>query len=385
MQNFTFHNPTKIIFGQGCIAELAKEIPAGQRVLVTYGGGSVLKNGTLDEVRAALKHAVVTEFGGIEPNPSFETLMGAVKVARESGTEFILAVGGGSVMDGTKFIAAAVPFAGEDPWDLVIRKAPVKEALPFGTVLTLPATGSEMNSGAVITRKSIGAKLAFGSPLLFPRFSILDPTKTYSLPPRQIANGVVDAFVHTMEQYLTYPDKAPLQDRFSEGLLRTLIEVGPVTLQEPENYEARASFVWSATLALNGLIGAGVPQDWATHMIGHELTAKFGLDHAQSLAVVLPAMLAERLESKREKLLQYADRVWDLREGNAESRAALAIERTRGFFEGLGVKTRLKDYGIGADEVTGLVEALEAHGMKALGERRDVTLEVSRRVLERAL
>jgi len=385
MQNFTFYNPTKIIFGQGRIAELAKEIPAGQRVLVTYGGGSVHKNGTLDEVRAALKHAELTEFGGIEPNPSFETLMGAVKVARESGTEFILAVGGGSVMDGTKFIAAAVPFAGEDPWDLVIRKAPVKEALPFGTVLTLPATGSEMNSGAVITRKSIGAKLAFGSPLLFPRLSILDPTKTYSLPPRQIANGVVDAFVHTMEQYLTYPDNAPLQDRFSESLLRTLIEVGPVTLQEPENYEARASFVWSATLALNGLIGAGVPQDWATHMIGHELTAKFGLDHAQSLAVILPAMLAERLESKREKLLQYADRVWDLREGDAESRATQAIERTRSFFEGLGVKTRLKDYGIGAGEITGLVEALEAHGMKVLGERRDVTLEVSRRVLERAL
>ncbi len=385
MQNFTFQNPTKILFGKGRIQDLATEIPAGQRVLITYGGGSVIQNGTLDEVRAALKQAVVTEFGGIEPNPSYETLMGAVKLARETRSEFILAVGGGSVIDGTKFIAAAVPYPGEDPWDLVIHKAPVKEALPFGTVLTLPATGSEMNSGAVITRKSLGAKLAFGSPMLFPRFSVLDPTKTYSLPPRQIANGVVDAFVHTTEQYLTYPADAPMQDRFSEGLLRTLIEVGPVTLKETENYEARSAFVWSATLALNGLIGAGVPQDWATHMIGHELTAKFGLDHAQSLAIILPAMLTERLESKRAKLVQYAERVWDLREGDAETRALLAIERTRTFFESLGVKTRLSEYGIGAEAIPGIVKALEAHGMKALGERREVTLEVSRRVLERAL
>jgi NADP-dependent alcohol dehydrogenase len=382
MQNFTFYNPTKILFGQGRIADLAKEIPAGQRVLVTYGGGSVLQNGTLQEVRAALAHAVVTEFGGIEPNPSYETLMGAVAVARETRTEFILAVGGGSVMDGTKFIAAAVPFTGEDPWDLVIRKAPVKEALPFGTVLTLPATGSEMNSGAVITRKSEGAKLAFGSPLLFPRFSVLDPTKTFSLPPRQIANGVVDAFVHTVEQYLTYPAAAPMQDEFSEGILRTLIQVGPITLAQPQDYESRAAFVWAATLALNGLIGAGVPQDWATHMLGHELTAMFGLDHAQSLAVVLPAMLAERLEAKREKLVQYADRVWGLRGENA---AEEAIERTRAFFEALGVKTRLQDYNIQATDIPKLVEALKAHGMTALGERRDVTLDMSGRVLERAL
>jgi NADP-dependent alcohol dehydrogenase len=384
MQNFTFYNPTKILFGQDRIKDLAKEVPAGQRVLITYGGGSALRNGTLDEVRAALQHAVVTEFGGIEPNPTYETLMQAVAVARETRTEFILAVGGGSVMDGTKFIAAAVPYSGSDPWDLVLRKAVVERALPFGTVLTLPATGSEMNSGAVITRKATGAKLAFGSPLLFPRFSILDPTKTYTLPPRQIANGVVDAFVHVMEQYLTYPADAPMQDRFSEGLLRTLIEVGPVTLREPEQYQARAAFVWSATLALNGLIGAGVPQDWATHMLGHELTAKYGLDHAQSLAVVLPAMLTERLESKLDKLVQYAERVWDLRDGDPLSRALRAIELTRGFFESLGVKTRLQDYGVAADAGPGLLAALEAHGMTALGEHHDVTLDVSGRVLARA-
>jgi NADP-dependent alcohol dehydrogenase len=239
-----------------------------------------------------------------------------------------------------------------------------------------------MNSGAVITRKSEGAKLAFGSPLLFPRFSVLDPTKTFSLPPRQIANGVVDAFVHTVEQYLTYPAAAPMQDEFSEGILRTLIQVGPITLAQPQDYESRAAFVWAATLALNGLIGAGVPQDWATHMLGHELTAMFGLDHAQSLAVVLPAMLAERLEAKREKLVQYADRVWGLRGENA---AEEAIERTRAFFEALGVKTRLQDYNIQATDIPKLVEALKAHGMTALGERRDVTLDMSGRVLERAL
>ena len=385
MQNFTYCNPTRIHFGQGQIAEITREIPAGQRVLVTYGGGSVLKNGTLDEVRAALAHAVVTEFGGIEPNPTYETLMDAVRLARATGSEFILAVGGGSVIDGSKFIAAAIPFPGEDPWDLVIRKAPVKAAVPFGTVLTLPATGSEMNSGAVITRKSAGAKLAFGSPLLFPRFSVLDPVKTYTLPARQIANGVIDAFVHTTEQYLTYPAAAPMQDRFSEGILRTLIEVGPVTLAEPEQYEARAALVWSATLALNGLIGAGVPQDWATHMIGHELTARFGLDHAQSLAVVLPALLTERLDGKRAKLLQFAERVWDLREGGDTSRAIQAIERTRAFFESLGVKTRLKDYGIGESDLAGIVAALETHGMTRLGEHKDITLQVARQILQRAL
>jgi len=379
MQNFTFCNPTKILFGKGRIQDLAREIPAGQRVLVTYGGGSAQANGTLDEVRAALAHAQVAEFGGIEPNPSYETLMGAVKLARESGTEFLLAVGGGSVMDGTKFIAAAVPYPGEDPWDLVVKKAPVKAALPFGTVLTLPATGSEMNSGAVITRKSLGTKLPFGSPLLFPRFSVLDPCKTFTLPPRQIGNGVVDAFVHTLEQYLTYPADAPMQDEFSEGILRTLVRVGPKTLAEPGDYDARAAFVWAATLALNGLIGAGVPQDWATHMIGHELTALHGLDHAQSLAVVLPPMLEERLEAKRAKLEQYAQRVWGL------DSASGAIEATRAFFESLGVRTRLKDYGVGAEAIPALLAALEAHGMTALGERKDVTLDVSRRVLERAL
>lgn len=384
MQNFTFHNPTRILFGQGCIADMASEIPTGARVLITYGGGSVVKTGTLDEVRRALAGFTLFEFGGIEPNPTYETLMRAVALAREERIDFLLAVGGGSVIDGTKFIAAAVPFAGE-PWDILARQAPVTAALPLGSVLTLPATGSEMNGGSVITRRSAQDKLFFISPLVFPRFSVLDPTKTYTLPPRQVANGVVDAFVHVMEQYLTYPVDAKVQDRFAEGLLLTLIEEGPRALAEPENYAVRANLMWTATLALNGLIGAGVPQDWSTHMLGHEITALHGLDHAQTLAIVLPAMLQVRRLAKRDKLLQYVERIWGLTEGDADQRIEAAIARTRAFFESLQVPTRLSSYGIGSEAVAPLVAHLERHGMTALGERQDVGLECARQVYEQAL
>ena len=383
MQNFSFHNPTRILFGQGQLAELSREIPAGARVLITYGGGSVVKTGTLDEVKAALKDFSVFEFAGIEPNPTYETLMQAVELARRERIDFLLAVGGGSVIDGTKFIAAAIPFAG-DPWEILAEHASVASAIPFGTVLTLPATGSEMNNFAVITRRASNDKLAFASPLVFPRFSVLDPTRTYTLPPRQVANGVVDAFVHVVEQYLTYPADAKVQDRFAEGLLLTLIEEGPKALREPENYAVRANLMWTATLALNGLIGAGVPQDWATHMLGHELTALHGLDHAQTLAVVLPAMLQVRRTEKRAKLLQYAERVWGLREGDEDARIDAAIQRTREFFESLQVPTRLSDYGIGTDAIPALVAQLERHGMVALGEHQDFDLAHSRRVFELA-
>lgn len=383
MQNFSFHNPTRILFGQGQLAELAREIPAGARVLITCGGGSVVKTGTLDEVKAALKDFTVFEFAGIEPNPTYETLMQAVELARRERIDFLLAVGGGSVIDGTKFIAAAIPFAG-DPWSILAEHATVASAIPFGTVLTLPATGSEMNDFAVITRRASNDKLAFASPLVFPRFSVLDPTRTYTLPPRQVANGVVDAFVHVVEQYLTYPADAKVQDRFAEGLLLTLIEEGPKALREPENYAVRANLMWTATLALNGLIGAGVPQDWATHMLGHELTALHGLDHAQTLAVVLPAMLQVRRTEKRAKLLQYAERVWGLREGDEDARIDAAIQRTREFFEALQVPTRLSDYGIGTDAIPALVAQLERHGMVALGEHQNIDLAHSRQVFELA-
>jgi len=384
MLNFSFQNPTKILFGRGRIADLAHEVPRDARVLVTYGGGSVARFGTLAEVRAALAGRTVFEFGGIEPNPTYETLMQAVALARREGIDFLLAVGGGSVIDGTKFIAAAVPFEGE-PWDILAQRAKIGAALPMGTVLTLPATGSEMNSGAVITRRATHDKLAFANARLFPRFSVLDPEKTFTLPPRQVANGVVDAFVHVMEQYLTVPADGKVQDRFAEGLLLTLIEEGPRALAEPDDYEVRANVMWAATLALNGLIGAGVPQDWSTHMLGHELTALHGLDHAQTLAVVLPAMLEHRRVAKREKLLQYSARVWGLTAGDEDERIDAAIAHTRAFFESLGVATRLADYGIGADALPALIEQLRRHGMTGLGEDRQLDPEGSRAVFELAL
>lgn len=385
MLNFDFYNPTHISFGEGRIAELDRLIPANARVLVLFGGHSAQRTGTLGEVQAALADREVLLFGGIEPNPSYETLMEAVALVRREAVDFLLAVGGGSVIDGTKFVAAAANYAGE-PWEILqSHGGKVTQALPFGAVLTLPATGSEMNNGGVVTRKSLQAKLPFRNKLLFPVFSILDPSKTFTLPERQVANGVVDAFVHVVEQYLTYPADAPVQDRFAEGLLLTLIELGPKALSQPQDYQVRANLMWVATLALNGLIGAGVPQDWATHMIGHEITALYGLDHAQTLAVVLPVMLQQRRAAKHAKLLQYAERVWGLNSGSEAQRIDAAIVRTRDFFEALGVKTRLGDYQLGQEVIEPLIAQLEAHGMTRLGEHRDVTPAISRQVLQACL
>ncbi len=382
MLNFDYNNPTHISFGQGKISELNRLVPPHARVLILFGGGSARNNGTLAEVEAALGDREIQLFGGIEPNPDYETLMEAVAQVRRENLDFLIAVGGGSVIDGTKFIAAAAPYIG-DPWDILLTGGQrISQAIPFGCVLTLPATGSEMNRHSVITRKSLQAKLAFSHDLIYPHFSILDPVKTFTLPSRQIANGVVDAFVHVIEQYLTYPSNAPIQDRFAEGLLLTLIEIGPQALQNPQDYDLRANLMWTATMALNGLIGVGVPQDWATHMLGHELTALYGLDHAQTLAIVLPAMLDQRRDSKRAKLLQFADRVWGIRTGNDDQRIDAAIENTRTFFESLNVKTRLSDYEIASDAVEKIVAQLESHGMTQLGERKDVDLTMSRRILE---
>ncbi|HEY1149886.1 MAG TPA: iron-containing alcohol dehydrogenase [Pseudoduganella sp.] len=385
MLNFELHNPTHIVFGKETIGRINELVPPGARVLVLYGGESARRNGVLQQVHEALGSRVVVEFGGIEPNPSFETLMGAVDIVRDKKLDFLLAVGGGSVIDGTKFVAAAAGYDG-DAWEIMeTHGATVTRAVPFGAVLTLPATGSEMNRGAVITRKATQAKLVFSSQHVYPRFSILDPTVTYTLPSRQLANGVVDAFTHVMEQYLTYPVDARVQDRISEGLLQTLIEIAPRVLSEREDYDARANLMWVATLALNGLIAAGVPEDWSTHMIGHELTALHDIEHARTLAIVLPANMLVRREAKRAKLLQYAERVWNITDGSESERIDAAIAATRGFFEGLGVPTRLRDYGVGAEDIDAVIAQLEAHGMTELGERQDVTLSVSRLVLEAGL
>jgi len=383
MQNFEFQNPVKILFGKGQIASLGDQIPRRARILMTYGGGSIKANGVYDRVKKALERRPLWEYGGIDPNPRTDQLLPAVELVRREKIDFLLAVGGGSVLDGTKFIAAAAHFSG-DPWNIVAQGATVREAVPLGAVLTLPATGSEMNPFAVISNPATGEKLPFMSPLVFPRFSVLDPETTFSLPRRQVSNGIVDAFVHTMEQYMTFPASAPLQDRMAEAILLTLIEEGPKTLADPRDYEARANIMWCATLALNTLIAAGVPQDWSTHMIGHEITALHGLDHAQTLAVILPALIEVKREAKREKLLQYAARVWSVTSGSPEERITAAIARTRAFFEEVGVPTRLSAYGVGPEVAEAVAGRLEQRGWTALGERKDITPAVVREILRLA-
>lgn len=385
MLNFDFYNPTRIIFGANTIPRINEYVPLDARVLVLFGGESARKNGTLDEVRKALGTREVQEFGGIEPNPSYETLMKAVELIRAQKLDYLLAVGGGSVIDGTKFIAAAVNYEG-DEWEILLTHgSKIRQALPFASVLTLPATGSEMNNGGVVTRKSTHTKLAFSSQHVFPQFSVLDPNKTYTLPARQLANGVVDAFIHIMEQYLTYPVDGRVQDRFAEGLLQTLIEIGPKVLEESADYDTRANLMWTACMALNGLIGAGVPQDWSTHMIGHELTALYDIDHARTLAIVLPANMQIRRDEKREKLLQYAERVWQIVDGDEDQRIDAAIKRTRTFFEDLGLPTRLSDYKLGASDIDAVIGQLESNKLTKLGEHKTVSLSVSRRILEASL
>ncbi len=385
MYNFDYYNPTHIIFGKDRLDSIDQHVPAEAIVLITYGGGSAKKSGLIGKVKTALGNRKVYEFGGIEPNPQYETLIKAVDVVRKENIDFILAVGGGSVIDGTKFIALASHFDGDSSALLKYGFAPlpVYTAVPFGAVLTLPASGSEMNSTAVISYEH--TKYFFSSPLVFPKFSVVDPAITFTLPKVQVANGIVDAFVHVTEQYLTYPVDAKVQDRMAEGILQTLIEIGETTVAEPENYDARANHVWSATMALNGLIGSGVPQDWATHFIGHELTALFGIDHGQTLAIILPSLLEERREQKREKLLQYAERVWHMKNGSEEGRIEQAIQKTREFFESLGVKTHLSEYGVGADKIAVIVEQLKAHGMTAISETGDLTPDICQKILERAV
>ena len=384
MKNFTFYNPTRIHFGKGQIAKLTTELPADARILMTYGGGSIMKNGVYEQVMKAVGNRHLVEFGGIEPNPRYETLMKAVEVIREQKLDYLLAVGGGSVVDGTKFIAAAVDYQG-DPWDFCTRGVQSKSALPIGVVLTLAATGSEMNAGGVITREEFKSKRAFGNPLVFPRFSVLDPETTFSLPPRQVANGIVDAFVHTTEQYLTFPSEAPLQDRQAEGILATLIEEGPKAMEQNPDYDNRATLMWSATQALNGLIGMGVPHDWATHMIGHELTALHGLDHAVTLAIVWPGVMRVMKEEKRSKLLQFAERVWGIAEGSEDERIEKGIALTDDFFRSLEMKTRLSEHQIGSASSDLIVSRLENSGMKKLGERGTITPEKVKEILTERL
>jgi NADP-dependent alcohol dehydrogenase len=385
MLNFSFQNTTKIFFGEGQIKAISKAIPKDAKVLVTYGGGSIKANGVYDQVTAALSEHTWFEFSGIEPNPTYANLMKALVSIREHDIDYLLAVGGGSVVDGSKFIAAAALYEGDDPWDFIAKGQPIKQALPMGCVLTLPATGSESNTGAVVTRD--GNKLPFSSPLLRPLFAVLDPAVTLSLSDRQISNGVVDAFVHTMEQYLTYSVNGKVQDRFAESLLLTLIEEGPKALaaDTKNDLDVRGNIMWAATMALNGLIGSGVPQDWSTHMIAHELTGAYGIDHARTLSIVLPAVMKIRKEAKRDKLLQYAERIWNLTDDDEDTRIQRAIELTEQFFTAMQVPTRLSHVDLAEAQIDGLIEKLTQHGMLKLGEHRAVTPDVSREILVAAL
>ena len=385
MTNFELYNPVNYVFGKGQIAKLTDLVPSNTKILIAYGGGSIFKNGVYDQVKAALPNHNIIEFGGIEPNPRFETLMKAVEIIRSEKIGFILAVGGGSVIDGVKFISAAVHFEG-DASEILKKRIlfkDVSKVIPFGTVLTLPATGSEMNSGAVVTIEATQEKLTLGGSALFPVFSIVDPTVITSLPKRQLQNGVVDAFTHVLEQYITYPHHALLQDRIAEGILQTLIEIGPDVVENPSDYKLASNFVWSATMALNGLIQKGVPSDWATHMIGHELTALYEIDHARTLAIIGPNLYRVMFETKKDKLAQYGQRVWHIQGNSTEEIAEKAIEKTVEFFHKMGMKTKLSEntenYANTADFI---VNRFEERGWKALGEKQNVTLEKVRAIIE---
>ena len=389
MLNFELYNPVNYVFGKGQIEKLKDLVPNNTKILIAYGGGSIFKNGVYDQVKAALatqfEENNIVEFGGIEPNPRFETLVKVVEIIRKEKIGFVLAVGGGSVIDGVKFISGAVNYEG-DAADILRKRILFKEGanvIPFGTVLTLPATGSEMNSGAVVTIGATQEKLTLGGSALFPKFSIVDPTVITSLPKRQLQNGVVDAFTHTMEQYLTYTHDAILQDRIAESILQTLIEIGPSVVENPTDYKLASNFVWSATMALNGLIQKGVPSDWATHMIGHELTALYEIDHARTLAIIGPNLYKVMFESKKDKLAQYGKRVWNIQEGSTEEIAEKAIEKTVEFFHIMGMKTKLSEntteYSKTADFI---VNRFEERGWKALGEKQNITPEKVREIVE---
>jgi len=380
MNNFVFQNPTKIIFGRQSIAKLQREIPKGANVLIVFGHGSIKTNGVYDQVKHALSEFKTAEFSGIDPNPKYEQMLPALELIQKEKIDFILAVGGGSVIDAVKWLAGAACYAG-DPWDILTGKYAVRKALPIGTVLTLPGTGSEANGNSVISRLEPPMKLAFSSAAVFPKFSILDPETTYSLPKHQIANGVADAFTHVIEQYLTYPVGGHMQDRLAEAVFLTLIHQG-VQAVESTDYDVRANYMWASTMALNTLISRGVPEDWATHQIGHEITALHGLDHARTLAIVLPSLLRVQKDQKREKLIQFGERIFGIQDGNEEIRIEETIERIEAFYRSLGIGVRFSDYQIdAASTAKTIAERLSAIGETAIGERNDITPEKVERIL----
>ncbi len=381
MNNFVFQNTTKLIFGKGQIARLAKELPRDKKILVTFGGGSVKRNGVYDQVKAALEGFDHLEFWGIEPNPKVETLRKAVEICKREGVGFLLAVGGGSTLDGTKLIAAAAMIEA-DAWDLVRNPKLYEGTLPFASVMTLPATGSEMNRGAVISNLATGEKYSFYN--TYPTFSVLDPEATYSLPAFQVACGLADTFVHVMEQYLTVAGCSPLMDRWAEGVVQTIVEVAPKALADQKEYDAMATFMLSATMGLNGFVAMGVPQDWATHMIGHEITALTGTTHGQTLVMVLPGVMNVLREQKGAKIVQFGERVWGICEGSVEERIDRTIAATEEFFCSLGLATRLSELSIGEDVVEEIVRRFKERDT-LLGENSNIDYRLVEQILRQRM
>jgi NADP-dependent alcohol dehydrogenase len=378
---FSYVNPTLIQFGQQQIAALADLIAKDQKVLVVYGGGSIKKNGVYDQVAAALKDFDWVEFSGVGANPTIEVLDQAVKICKEQDIDFVLGVGGGSVIDGVKYIAASAVYDGEG-WDIPTGKHTITSALPIGAVLTLPATGSESNQNSVVSKEATKQKLPFASPEVLPKFAIMDPDVMKTLPQRQLVNGLVDAWVHTCEQYLTFPQNALVQEGYAEALLRTLKTLGDNFENQDDAW--RANLMWAANQALNGLIGSGVSQDWATHMIGHELTAAYGVDHARSLAIVQPSLLRNQFAVKKVKLEQMGKNVFGL--AQSDDLAEQTIAAIEAFYHSLDVATELTEHGDDkAAAIDNIIGKLESHGMIALGENQAITLKESREILEQAV
>ncbi|MFS0881906.1 iron-containing alcohol dehydrogenase [Metabacillus niabensis] len=366
MDNFTYYNPTKLIFGKGQVEQLATEVPSyGNRVLLVYGGGSIKRNGLYDQVVNILKDKQIEifELSGVEPNPRLSTVQRGVDICKNENIDFLLAVGGGSVIDCTKAIAVGAKYEG-NPWDIVTKKHIPTEALPFGTVLTIAATGSEMNSGSVITNWETQEKYGWGSPLVFPKFSILDPVNTYTVPKNQTIYGIVDMMSHVFEQYFHHTKNTPLQDKFCESTLRTVIEAAPKLVEDLENYELRETILYAGTIALNGQLQMGYRGDWATHNIEHAVSAVHDIPHGGGLAILFPNWMKHTMSENVDRFVQMAVNVFDV-EPSGKDKEAIAtegIEKLREFWSSIGAPSRLKDYDIGEESIDVMADKAMANG-----------------------
>lgn len=377
MQNFAFYNPTRLIFGKGQIEQLKTEVPKyGNKVLLVYGGGSIKRNGLYDQVMTIMHElgAQVWELGGVEPNPRISTVRKGVDICKKNNVDFILAVGGGSVIDCTKAIAAGAKYEG-DAWDLVIKKAFATEALPFGTILTLAATGSEMNAGSVITNWETQEKYGWGSLVTFPAFSILDPVNTFTVPRNQTIYGIVDIMSHVLEQYFHQGTNTELQDRYCESLLKTVIETAPKLVDDLENYEYRETILYCGTMALNGILSMGVRGDWATHNIEHAVSAVYDIPHGGGLAILFPNWMEHVLDENVDRFKQFAVRVFDVKaDGKSDREIALeGIEALRSFWTFIGAPARLADYEIDDTQLEVMADKTVVNG--SFGNFKKLTKE----------